>query len=383
MTRSAQDHEGSGNQWKSEPEARELSAFHRTKLDRIFLAAIAAIALACAPQAALAQHGGGGHGGGGGHSGGMGGGHWGGGHTSGGGHSSSKATVHGSGSPAPSALGGHPTASVQRGWGTPSFAPPRPGGPTAGSIAHALVAPPHETIGFPPIDSARGIAAAGETPTGAPWTATAPIRGVLSFSGQGHQIWQDEPRGTQQGTGALESRSLEMQRPQPIPPRRFHGWGPGYGYGYGWGGFYPWGLGFGFGFGPCDPLWDFNCGYLGYWDNGYGYYGPYSGFYLDSSSGNGDTGASSSQEYGANQNTAPDNSSQNSANGTAVIYLNDGTSFSVTDYWVSDYQLHYVTDGVRENVINLDQIDVQRTVDENAARGVNFTLKPTPSAPRN
>jgi len=38
-----------------------------------------------------------------------------------------------------------------------------------------------------------------------------------------------------------------------------------------------------------------------------------------------------------------------------------------------------VTDGARENAIDLDQIDVQRTVDENAARGVNFTLKPAPT----
>jgi len=39
-----------------------------------------------------------------------------------------------------------------------------------------------------------------------------------------------------------------------------------------------------------------------------------------------------------------------------------------------------VIDGARENVIDLDQIDVQRTVDENAARGVNFTLRPAPDS---
>ncbi len=177
----------------------------------------------------------------------------------------------------------------------------------------------------------------------------------------------------------LESRPMGSQRVRPFPPRRFHGgfFGPGYGYGYGFGGFYPWGFGIGLGFGAgCDPLWDFGCDAYGY--PGGGYYGPYApGLYLDSSSGD-SAAAGTSQDSGvySDQNTAPDNSSDPSANSTTVLYLNDGTSFAVTDYWVADYRLHYVTDGARENAIDLDQIDVQRTVDENAARGVDFTLKP-------
>ena len=132
----------------------------------------------------------------------------------------------------------------------------------------------------------------------------------------------------------------------------------------------------------CDPLWNFGCDAYGY--PGYGYYGPYApGFYLDSYSGDDVAAAPDTpQDYGAysDQNTAPDESSEASANGTTVLYLNDGTSFTVTDYWVADYKLHYITDGARENVIDLDQIDVQRTVDENAARGVNFTLRPAPGS---
>ncbi len=222
------------------------------------------------------------------------------------------------------------------------------------------------------------------------WRPIAPTHdgGVLSFSGQGHEIWQNDSNGEtmrRDGSGSLlESRPEELQRPGPLPPRRFRGgfFGPGYGYGYG--GFYPWGFGLGLGFGPsCDPLWDFGCDAYGY--PGYGYDGPYApGFYLDSYSGDDSAEAApnASQDYGvySDQNTAPDNSSDASANGTTVLYLNDGTSFAVTDYWVADYQLHYVTDGARENVIDLDQIDVQRTVDENAARGVNFTLRPAPGS---
>ena len=178
---------------------------------------------------------------------------------------------------------------------------------------------------------------------------------------------------------------MESQWVRPFPPRRFHGgfFGPGYGYGYGYGfgGFYPWGFGLGLGF-DCDPLWNFGCDAYGY--PGYGYYGPYApGFYLNSYSGDDVAAAPDTpQDYGAysDQNTAPDESSEASANGTTVLYLNDGTSFTVTDYWVADYKLHYITDGARENVIDLDQIDVQRTVDENAARGVNFTLRPAPGS---
>jgi len=253
--------------------------------------------------------------------------------------------------------------------------------------------PRHVTIGFPPASGAEGFGTPGATVTGAAgWWPIAPIHGsdggVLSFSGQGHEIWQDKSSGANTrlgGSGALlESRPTEEWRPHPFPPRRFHGgfFGPGYGYGYG--GFYPWGFGLGLGFGfSCDPLWDFGCDVYGY--PGYGYYGPYApGLYLGSSSGDDSvvTAPNNSQDYGvySDQNTAPDNSSDASTSVTTVLYLNDGTSFAVTDYWVADYKLHYVTDGVRENVIDLDQIDVQRTVDENAARGVNFTLRRAPGS---
>jgi hypothetical protein len=251
------------------------------------------------------------------------------------------------------------------------------------------------TIGFPPASGADGFPTPGSTVTGAAGRPFAPIHGgygnPLSFSGQGHEIWQDNsPSGAMRSgrsSALLESRPAEGQRPRPFPPRRFHGgfFGPGYGYGYGFGGFYPWGFGLGFGFGAgCDSLWDFGCDAYGY--PGYGYYGPYApSLYLDSSSGDGGPAASpdTSQDYGAysDQNTtAPGNSGDASANGAAVLYLNDGTSFAVTNYWVAAYKLHYVTDGARENVIDLDQIDVQRTVDENAARGVNFTLRPAPGS---
>jgi hypothetical protein len=32
-----------------------------------------------------------------------------------------------------------------------------------------------------------------------------------------------------------------------------------------------------------------------------------------------------------------------------------------------------------ENMVDMDQVDLQRTVDENAKRGVRFSLKPKPN----
>ena len=360
---------------------------------QFFLGTVAAAALVCVPQAALAQHGGGGHGGGGGgHFGGGGGGHFGGGSHGGSHESAPRSGTHSGGSPsgAPVRPGtppinfehGNPTI-TSRGASPSSFE--YPGEPAAGFSARIGEPAPvsqHVTIGFPPAGGAEGFVA----PVG-------PIHGgnggVLSFSGQGHEIWQNRPDGGsvhQSGSSSfLESRPMESQRVGPFPPRRFHGgfFGPGYGYGYGFGGFYPWGFGLGLGFGPgCDPLWNFGCDAYGY--PGYGYYGPYApGFYLNSYSGDDIAAApDTSQDYGvySDQGTAADNSSDAGAKGTTVLYLNDGTSFAVTDYWVADHKLHYVTDGARENVIDLDQIDVQRTVDENAARGVNFTLRPAPGS---
>lgn len=65
----------------------------------------------------------------------------------------------------------------------------------------------------------------------------------------------------------------------------------------------------------------------------------------------------------------------------ATIYLKDGTSYGVTDYWLSGGSLHYVTNYGGENRVVADRLDLQRTVDANAANGVSFILSNEP-APR-
>ena len=61
-----------------------------------------------------------------------------------------------------------------------------------------------------------------------------------------------------------------------------------------------------------------------------------------------------------------------------MLYLKGGTTLSAWDYWIADGKLHYrVRDG-GESALDMDELDWQRTVDENARRGVPFTLKPKP-----
>jgi len=64
---------------------------------------------------------------------------------------------------------------------------------------------------------------------------------------------------------------------------------------------------------------------------------------------------------------------------TILLYLKDGTVFPASDYWVADNRLHYRVDYGGENAIDIDQLDLQRTVDENAKRNIRFALKPQPN----
>jgi hypothetical protein len=61
---------------------------------------------------------------------------------------------------------------------------------------------------------------------------------------------------------------------------------------------------------------------------------------------------------------------------TVLLYLKDGSVFAVTRYSVSDGKLHYLTAYGAQNDIDLNLLDLQKTVDENAASGVTFTLTP-------
>ncbi|MGH9726444.1 MAG: hypothetical protein ACRD41_15385, partial [Candidatus Acidiferrales bacterium] len=183
------------------------------------------------------------------------------------------------------------------------------------------------------------------------------------------------------------------------------GFGPGWGWGFGFGAGY-YGFGGSYWNAACDPVW--GCDGFGY--NGWGY--DNSANYNDTSSGSGDytidaggqsqesnpgpyenppadmngdaqAGANAGGANGGASVSANANPSENSGNSAAasvanaatpnsggqlfVLYMKDGSSYAVSDYWLGGGKLHYVTSYGGENTIDLAQLDVQKTVDVNAA----------------
>jgi hypothetical protein len=157
--------------------------------------------------------------------------------------------------------------------------------------------------------------------------------------------------------------------------------------GFGFGGFGFGGFGFAIGFSGFDfgfgaPLW-WGSGWPG-WYGGpgypyglpYGYSLPYDfGLTYDSPTASGPPSDDSSVS-GAYRRTR-----KNSENSSAILllYLKDGTMYSVGDCWLATGELHCIATDRSEDVFELSAIDFQRTVDENAKRGVPFILKANPT----
>ena len=171
------------------------------------------------------------------------------------------------------------------------------------------------------------------------------------------------------------------------------GWGWGFGWGWGWGGF--WGPGWGWGW----PGYGYGLGYYpwgwpGYYDDpgysiGYGGNGNYSSSDngpIDNNSGNYNVGPVAPDNSGGiaepqgSPNDNPVSGNVSSSRPTVLLYLKDGTTYAASDYWLQDGVLHYMVNYGGENTLNMDELDLQRTVNENARRGVNFSLHPNPSS---
>jgi hypothetical protein len=265
---------------------------------------------------------------------------------------------------------------------------------------HGDAARPHTSvIGFPPADS-------HVSPVD---PAVRSGSGTLSFSGQGHEIWQDSPATARSNALDSSATTVGQRAPlgrspsftmRPLPPHRI--FNPGFGAPYYYGpafGFYPFGL---FGAGFCDPFSGFDpgfgCGGLGFgygfgagFGYGYpGYFGPsYDNSYsVGSATGpslyDNDTAASDSggdaglPESGADQ---PPQAAAPAPPPATLIYLKDGTSYEAMSYWLDAGKLHYITNYGGETTVDMGQLDLQRTVDENARIGVAFTLRPAGPAP--
>jgi hypothetical protein len=75
---------------------------------------------------------------------------------------------------------------------------------------------------------------------------------------------------------------------------------------------------------------------------------------------------------------------RNSANcqrPVTLLQLRDGSMYGLTDYWIENAELHYITTYGGQNSIGLDRIDFDKTVKLNADRGVPFVLRPKPPTP--
>jgi len=66
-----------------------------------------------------------------------------------------------------------------------------------------------------------------------------------------------------------------------------------------------------------------------------------------------------------------------------VLFLKDGTAYSVSDYWVVEDELHFTTmeqAGMKpvQHVVATDQVDWQQTIDVNTAKGFRVVLRNEP-----
>jgi hypothetical protein len=59
-----------------------------------------------------------------------------------------------------------------------------------------------------------------------------------------------------------------------------------------------------------------------------------------------------------------------------LLQLRDGSMYGLTDYWVSDGELHYTTTYGGQNSLPFERIDLEKTVQLNADRYVPFVLLP-------
>ena len=397
---------------------------------RLLIAAICAIAIFVA-RPAFAQRGGGGRGGGGGHWGGgghVGGGHWGGGGSSrGGGRGvswggsqghSGIVVVSGSGARGSAWIRSFPQGGE---WGRVGGA--ALGTPGAAGLVQArfgserdefqsTAAPRHVTIGFPPD---RGTWNRGTSPDRA-----APV----AFAGQGDTMWRTSP-----DRGAVPGRNERQAQNSPrrgqwqvhVGERGRHDRDDFFGRGFrrrwlfganGFGSFgYPY-HGYGTGlFSDCPDWLVPDCEWQAY---DAGECNGYAGFDSQSAA---IAGGGADQIYSADQTEgAPQADTQqiygdeaersafgdaakqshafeagngnqsagvSAANGPqridTLIYLVDGTNYAVTNYWLAGGDLHYLTSYGADDSVPIGNIDLQRTVDANAAQGVPFTLHPGPS----
>jgi uncharacterized protein YkuJ len=185
------------------------------------------------------------------------------------------------------------------------------------------------------------------------------------------------PRFRAVGPNAAPRSLAFLRRPIGLPPQHGRPEQPIF-FGFVWFGYPFWA------FTPsCNPFWAwpwvYGCNSFGYW-NGYGGFGPAfdSGVYGQDYEPESEQ---QSQEPETFTWVPPPESSPEEIEAEkplTVLFLKNGAVYAVTDYWIQDNKLYYMTSYGGRNAIDLDDIDLQKTVEVNAKRGVEFILKPSP-----
>lgn len=255
----------------------------------------------------------------------------------------------------------------------PGPAPQHPSAP-----AHA--APP--VVAPPPIVPARPVVVPG--PAARP--SRAPVSGSRFVPLHGHAVGTaSRPTFWFLARQPRVSSPPRVFSPRPRRPGQFGGFG-----------FFPGSFGFGFpfiglGFFPdCNPFWAwpwaYGCGSLGYWNGINSEFGYNGGFYTQYEPEEQEPEQPEAEQLseGISSNVfipppEPSSPEEIQAEKTlTVLFMKDGAVYAITDYWVADGKLYYLTAYGAEDAIDMNDLDLQKTVDVNAKRGVSFTLKPKP-----
>jgi hypothetical protein len=262
------------------------------------------------------------------------------------------------------------------------------------------------------------------------------IRSTRSFSGQGGDIWENAPMArnavprsralsnlrnsftnTFSGNSRLRSNGsflassrfaagsaignrtiLSLPRGNEFGPFRnnprfgvpfgFRGgsrrgcWNCGFGWGFGFG----WWPGWGFGW-PWLNSWDWGPSWIDPWwsSPGYSYYVNPAGYSNNYSYDDNYLYSAPPDNNPSSDDAAPpdDQSSTQSPDAGKIempvlFYMKDGSVYAASDYWVEEGNLHYVLSNGAENAVELDQVDLKRTVTENADIGVQVPFKTRP-----
>jgi hypothetical protein len=77
---------------------------------------------------------------------------------------------------------------------------------------------------------------------------------------------------------------------------------------------------------------------------------------------------------------SPDERKPKSEQPLILLQLTDGSMYGLTEYWLENRRLHYITNYGGENSLPLERIDFEKTAELNASQGKQFVLLSRPPA---